>query len=396
MSIYSRKNKKKRILFVGFAYIVSIYQSKLKAIFDTGEIEVAWLSPIQWKMHSWNRVIPLEIRYKDIQVYPAKVWFFNGVNGGYIYPILSFVKVIKSFKPDVLHYEQEVFSLSAFQAAIFARIFKIPLIVFCWENIQKHLPIYRQWTTNFVLDTADAIVAGSTGAAQLLRTWGYEKKILIMPQIGVDTNLFFPRPQMDSKKVFNVGFIGRLVPEKGVDLLLDAAKYLIETGVNMHIVICGSGTHETNLRRYADEMNLKQQISWLSFVRHDHIPDVMAKLDVVVLPSRTVPGVWMEQFGHALVEAMAMGVPVIGSDSGAIPEVIGRRDLIFPEDDFLELAKILKRLFVDTEWKTEVSEFLRDRVLEEYSDQIIASKLISMWTEVLTKKVNSLDTFMMK
>ena len=110
MNSSSEQNRKLRILFLGFAYIVGVYQSKLKAIQKMGENKVAWLAPIKWKMHSWNRDIQLEVRYPEIQVYPAKIRFLNGVNGGYLYPNFSILNAVFKFKPDILHYEDTSYS----------------------------------------------------------------------------------------------------------------------------------------------------------------------------------------------------------------------------------------------------------------------------------------------
>ena len=382
----TRNSRKFRVLILGFAYIVQVYQSKLKALQNSGHVDVAWLAPTKWKMRTWNRTIPLHRRYHDFLVFPVNVRFLNGVNGGYLYPIMPLLDVMRRFKPDVLHYEQEVFSLSAFQAALLARLLRIPLTVFCWENIEKKLSFYRKWTTNFVLNTAGAIVAGNTEAAMILRTWGYRRAILIMPQIGVDTGLFFRRNQIENQPLLTIGYVGRLVPEKGIELIFEAAKQLLGSGISFRIIICGAGSHEQTLRKYAKQLGVDRQISWLGAIAHDGIPDIMAGMDVVVLPSRTLQGRWKEQFGHVLIEAMAMGIPVIGSNSGAIPEVIGRNDLIFPENSSEALTEILEKLAADRKWKNEVSTFLENRAISEYSDQEIAARLAIMWRDVVDEK----------
>jgi glycosyltransferase involved in cell wall biosynthesis len=379
----ARTTTRLRVLVVGFAYIIGVYQSKLKAIQDTGSVDVAWLAPLKWNMRSWKRIIPLENKFKQIRVYPVNIQFLNGINGGYLYPLLSTWRAINNFKPDILHYEQEAFSLSAFQMALFARLLKIPFTIFCWENIEKPLAFYRRWTTRYVLDAANTIVVGNNEAEQILRNWGYNRKIVVMPQIGVDTNLFFRQHRPSPGRVFTIGYIGRLVPEKGVDLLFDAARYLIQKGIIFRIIVCGSGSSESELRSYAEALMISETISWLGPIKHEDIPEVLVQTDAVVLPSRTKPGIWKEQFGHILIEAMAMGIPVIGSNSGAIPEVIGRTDLIFSEDNSEELALILQKLLIDKEWAGEVSRFLEERAIKEYSDQKIADLMLSIWAEIV-------------
>lgn len=381
-----RNQKPIRVLLVGFAYIIGVYQSKLKSIQDTGVVDVAWLAPRKWKMRSWNRIISLEMKFKEIVVYPVNITFLNGINGGYLYPTWAVLRTIKDFRPDVLHYEQEAFSLSAFQMAFWAYILKIPFTIFCWENIEKPLPFYRRWTTKFVLYVACAVVAGNNEAAYIVRKWGYKRKIVVMPQIGVDTNLFFPRHAAGKDHIYTLGYFGRLVPEKGVDLLFDAAKLLIDSGINLNIIICGSGNSESELRSYAEKLEINKYISWVGAIKHDDIPDILIQTDVVVLPSRTVHGKWKEQFGHILIEAMAMGIPVVGSNSGAIPEVVGRDDLIFSENNSEELMLILRRLIADKNWTLEASNFLEDRAVKEYSDQKISELLLSIWREIVVDR----------
>ncbi len=331
----------------------------------------------------------LSIRYKNVKVDPVNIWFLNGINGGYLYPTLPLLRFINNFKPDILHYEQEVFSLSALQVAVCSKLFQIPFTVFCWENVEKKLPIYRWLTTKYVLNNASAIIAGNEEAAQIIEKWGYKGKMAIMPQIGIDTNLFYPRKVIEDHHIFTIGYVGRIVREKGVDIIFDAAKRLLENNIQLQILICGSGDNEQELQMYAKHLGLAKYVRWLGALNHDRVPEVLAQLDVLILPSRTVEGKWKEQFGHVLVEAMAMGIPVIGSDCGAIPEVIGRPDLVFPENNHLALVQIIEKLIDNPGWKLGISSFLSSRAVSEYSDQRIADRLHELWRGVLTQKGKS-------
>ncbi len=90
-------------------------------------------------------------------------------------------------------------------------------------------------------------------------------------------------------------------------------------------------------------------------VRNEELPHHLAKMDVLVLPSRTTPE-WVEQFGHIFLEAMAMGVPVIGSSSGEIPNVIGDAGLVFKEGDTAQLAAYLGRLYRNKQERSHFAE----------------------------------------
>jgi glycosyltransferase involved in cell wall biosynthesis len=94
-----------------------------------------------------------------------------------------------------------------------------------------------------------------------------------------------------------------------------------------------------------------------------------------VLPSLTRRN-WKEQFGRVLVEAMACGVPVIGSDSGAIPEVIGEAGLIVPEGDIQALADALRAIMWDVGVQRKLGKMGRERVLERFTQKEIAARTV--------------------
>ncbi|HEY3390892.1 MAG TPA: glycosyltransferase [Prolixibacteraceae bacterium] len=381
----SRNKRPLRILFVNFSYVIDVYQRKLEVAARTGDVEIGVLAPRKWYMREWNKTLTLEAHYPGIRLFPANVWFLNGVQGGHLYPLLTVLKTLIAFKPDVLQVEQEVFSLVAFEMAIFARIFKIPLVIFCWENMDKEFSFIRKFTRKFVFDTARVINPGNEDAAKLMRKWGYKGAIEIMPQLGVDLEMFQPSREPNNDRTFSVGYLGRLVPEKGIDLILNAAKQLIDVGVDFQLIICGSGPEGAALKELAIQLQITKKISWNGSYPYKDVPQAISLMDVLVLPSRTLPGIWKEQFGHVLVEAMAMGVPVIGSSSGAIPEVIGKEDQIFCENDPRGLAAILHKMITDKPWREQARQNGLDKVAEEFSHEVVANKMIAVWERICRK-----------
>ncbi len=107
----------------------------------------------------------------------------------------------------------------------------------------------------------------------------------------------------------------------------------------------------------------------------------MNNLDVLVLPSRTT-SVWKEQFGRVLTEAMACKVPVVGSSSGAIPEVIGDAGLVYPEGDIRELAECLRLLMQSRELRGRLSERGYKRVKSLYTQDVIAEKTDALYRRI--------------
>lgn len=377
-----------RVLLISHAYVVGVNQGKLNALANTGNVEIGLLAPSNWKALEWNRLIPLETPYSHIRIYSAPV-LFSGRGGAHIYAPWTIWQVLHDFRPDIVQVEEEVFSLCAFELAIWSRFTGKPLAIFGWENIDRRLSFFRRWLCRFVLNTASLVISGNQDGAEILRRWGYPGLLEVMPQMGVDPEFFAPRIQKVSDRPFHIGFLGRLTYSKGIDLILDAAHKLRQKGFNFRILICGSGLIEAELRQLSQKQGVADWMIWHGAVRHEQVPEVISQFDVLVLPSRTTPE-WKEQFGHVLIEAMAMGVPVVGSNSGEIPNVIGRSDLVFREENTQELASILARLILEPRWYEEIRNYCLHRVNQMYSHDQIATRLSILWQKVLQQKNSEL------
>ncbi|MGD1875413.1 MAG: glycosyltransferase [Mastigocoleus sp.] len=377
--------RKTRVLFISHAYVVGVNQGKLKAIADTEEVELALLAPSNWKALEWDRFLELEAPYPKISIYSAPVWFTGRV-GAHIYNPWKVWQVINDFQPDLIQLEEEIFSLCALEVAFWSKIARKPMVVFGWENQQRSLPLPRQWVRDFVMNATNLYIAGNQDGATVLSNWNYPGKIEVMPQMGVDTKLFTPQTVKNQKlqyNQFNIGFLGRLVPEKGIDILFAAVSQLRKQDLKCQITICGSGTSEVQLRREAAKHQIEDIVIWKGAIRHQEAPTELAKFDVLVLPSRTID-TWKEQFGHVIIEAMAMGIPVIGSNCGEIPNVIANSALIFPEEDSKTLAAILKRAISDRSWLEEMGNYGIERVNKHYSHERIATRLIDLWQKTIS------------
>ncbi|MGB5631500.1 MAG: glycosyltransferase [Waterburya sp.] len=372
--------RKLRVLFVSHTYVVGVNQGKLKAIADTDEVEVALLAPNNWQATEWNRTLKLETPFPEIKIYSAPVWFTGRV-GAHIYNPWKIRQVIQDFKPDVIQVEEEIFSLCALEVAFWAKLSRIPMVVFGWENQQRSLSLFRRWVRDFVMGATNLFLAGNQDGAKVMRNWDYQGKIEIMPQMGVDIDLFAPSKKEQQDK-FNIGFLGRIAPEKGLDILFTAISQLKQQDLDFKVTLCGSGESEADLRQEAKKQLISEQVVWRGAVRHEVAPIELGKFDVLVLPSRTIAS-WKEQFGHVIIEAMAMGIPVIGSSCGEIPHVIGFKDLVFPEGNPVALAEILKRIICDRNWREEMGNYGIDRVEKYYSHERIAQRLIEQWQKLV-------------
>lgn len=376
-----------RVLFISHAYVVGVNQGKLNAIAQNDGVTVGLLVPCNWKAMEWNRLIPVENPYSTIQIYSLPA-LFSGRGGAYCYHPWSLFKVLNDFKPDIVQVEEEIFSLLAFEVALWVRLRQKPMVVFGWENMERRLPILRRWVRNFVMVTTQLFIAGNTDGASVMRQWGYQGAIEVMPQMGVDTELFTPQLfQSSNDGVFRIGFLGRLADGKGVDLIISSLYQLRCRGLECQVIICGCGLSEASLQQQAEDLQISDWITWRGGVRHKEVPQEIGNFDVLVLPSRTTPE-WKEQFGHVLIEAMAMGIPVIGSSSGEIPNVIGRPDLVFPENDVDMLTAILEKMIREPKWWQEAGKHCLDRTHQYYSHERIAERLIKLWKRLAASNHN--------
>ncbi|BAZ40628.1 group 1 glycosyl transferase [Calothrix sp. NIES-4101] len=366
-----------RVLFVSHAYAIGMNQGKLNAITEVEGVEVGLLVPSNWKAREWNRLIPVENPYPQIRIYSAPVQF-SSRGGAHFYNPWQVWQVLTDFKPDIVQVEEEVFSLCTFELAILTKLINRPLIVFGWENIERRLPFPRWLTCQFVLNTVSFLIPGNQDGANIMRQWGYKGLLEVMPQIGVDTHLFTSDLVKCDRQQFNIGFLGRLVPEKGIDLLLSSVRQLQDRGLKCNLIICGSGSQETALRQQAKALQIEDWISWKGAILHEEAPTAISQFDVLVLPSRTISN-WKEQFGHVLIEAMAMGIPVIGSTCGEIPNVIQCNNLIFQEENIQELTTILDRMIRNPHWRKEMARHGINMVNKYYSHQRIAKRLLDVW-----------------
>jgi glycosyltransferase involved in cell wall biosynthesis len=370
-----------RILLVGHAYVAKIHRQKLHALVPFCSA-TALIIPENWDTS--QLLFGCEVWAESdsdmsYTVYPCRV-----VRSGHIashwYHWHPLVAALARFRPSLVQIDQEVYSFASAQVTLVAKLLGSKVCVFGWENVDRRIHPSQRMCRRAVLALADGMMCGSRKGEQLLRVWGYRGSTAIIPQVGVDAALFGPGERKGDG--LTVGYLGRLAEEKGIDVLIRAVKRLTTAGIRLSALICVDGQNWWQLYSMARDLQISDRIAWMSPVKPERVPDVLGGVDVLVLPSRTTPW-WCEQFGHILIEAMAMGIPVLGSSSGAIPEVIGREDAVFPEDDENALAVLLRRVMSDTAWRKELAESGRTRVLKEFTHTRIAEKIAHYWGRIL-------------
>ncbi len=362
------------------ALVVGAYHSKLAALAAQPNLELIAIVPPSWRDE--RGTLPLErppTRGYQLITTPLR---FNGNFHFHYYPQLPWL--LKQLRPDLVHIDEEPYNLATFLALLAAQAIGARSLFFSWQNLNRHYPLPFALLERYVLSQVNAAIAGNGAAVEVWRAKGYRGPIEVIPQFGVDPIAFAPQDRAQSTAPFVIGYAGRFVEEKGADILLEAAAGLAGA---WRVDLIGSGPAQDRLIELARSLGITDRVRFLSWVASSQIADVYRSFDVLVLPSRSRPN-WIEQFGRALTEAMACGVPVIGSTCGEIPNVIGEAGLIFPEGNAAALREHLRNLQNQPALRAELAQRGRQRVLDHFTQAQIARKTVEVYEKAFGKLVD--------
>ncbi len=363
-----------RVMLASKALVVGAYQQKLDELAAFPDIELIAVVPPSWRDPSYEQ--KLERTKSDTYELVVSPIAVNGNFHLFFFPQLG--RLLDRYRPDLIHMDEEPYNLATFLALAQARRRRIPAVFFTWQNLNRRYPVPFSWMERYAYGVASWAIAGSEAAEGVLRAKGYRGPATVIPQFGIDPERFAPAaPRPD--RPFTIGFVGRLVEEKGVELLVDACAAL---DGDFQLVIIGDGPTRASVAERIARHGLEPRARLVGAVSSAEVPGYLRGLDVVVLPSLSRRN-WTEQFGRILVEAMASEVPVVGSTCGEIPAVIGDAGLVFPEGDAAELAGALQRLADDSALRTELGQRGRQRALERFTQRRIAEDTVGVYRQIL-------------
>ncbi|HET9137383.1 MAG TPA: glycosyltransferase [Candidatus Kapabacteria bacterium] len=362
-----------RVLIINSMFYTQAYRRCVDELGKFPDIELTVLTVDSWIMND-------RVGMADPLAPDAPYAFVKGTTGwsgkenrGFYTSGLA--TAFKLSKPEVIFLMEEPFSLFALQVLFFRAIFapNAPIVFFTWNNLSFRVFDYRPsiWyrlVSRWTLDRFAGALTANDDGIQVLRDAGFGKPIEKIGY-GVETERFAHRDELTLNSLRSclglnantivIGYIGRILWMKGLDLLLEAIAMLEREDIR--ILLVGSGDYESEFLRLAQKLGLAGQIIHLPSIPHNEVAQYMQLIDIFVLPSRRVK-MWAEQFGRVAIEAMAAGAIVIGSDSGAIPEVIGDGGFIFEENDKYSLAIALhKALDLSPEQRSSMIAHARER-----------------------------------
>ena len=227
--------------------------------------------------------------------------------------------------------------------------------------------------TKFVLGQVEALVPSA------------REKVRIIPA-GLDFTRFAPGDRVAARQHLNLpqeGFlivsVRRLVRRMGIDILIRAAGRLAARGLPFTVAIGGAGVERKSLEALRNELGLEQQVQFLGRVPDADLPELLRAADLIVVPSRS-----MEGFGISTVEGLASGTPVVATDSGASPEILGPIDsaLLVPADDEALAARI-EELLRDAKRRIELGARAVESVRSRFAWPTIVASLDEVYGELV-------------
>lgn len=238
---------------------------------------------------------------------------------------------------------------------------------------------------------ADFVITNSQYERQLLIKHGLWRKKIKTIYNGFDWTIYSNEIDIAKAKRelglspddHTVGIVARLHPDKGHKFFLQAACQIVRLIPHTRFLLVGGGPLEPELRKAVSRLNIKDNVRFTGFI--EEIPKVMALLDVLVLPSTR------ETFGRVLVEAAAMGKPVVATKVGGIPEIVddGETGFLIRPGDPDALAEKVLTLLRDQVLRNKMGDTGRRRVMRRFSLDGMTNEIEEVYYSTLSRKTKA-------
>lgn len=246
-------------------------------------------------------------------------------------------------------------------------------IPFANEGIQG-----RKQFKKLVYKNADLFLPTTIGAKKALLEEGVDKKKIQVFYSGVDTDIFKPAKHKSNKCV-NLLFVGRIEYYKGIYNIFEAFVAIKKDKKfkNLQLTIVGDGSKKNNIIKKIKEAGLGKSVD-LKVVPYADIHKEYQKADIFLAPSIDT-NTWKEQFGYAIVEAMACGLPIITTDAGSLPEVTRRSCINVEQDSTPQIKSAIESLLMSSKKRKELGILARKNAVKYYNSKKQATKLAKIY-----------------
>ena len=361
-----RSNSPLRVLTIAHNAVAASNRARVEALREHAGVDVTLVTP-PWWFEEGRRIAA-----RGGPGWRVGRTLMTGNGTRYVFAT-GLIEAVRATRPHVIDLFEEPFSLVALQTLALRALLapRAALVFYSAVNVSRrwHWPYHT--IEQLMLSHADGAHTPNADAARILRDkgLGLERPASVIP-LGVGVKRFSVAEPLHLQEVPRprVGFFGRFEPVKGLDVLLEAFRQMT---VPASLVLAGDGSERP--RMSGERVYVRPPIEY------DQLPSFLKAMDVLVLPSVTIPPMHREQFGRVLVEAMAAGIPVVGSDSGAIPEVIGDAGIVVPERNATELARALDAVLSKPELREGLIQRGMQRVKTRFAWPVIADQNLELF-----------------
>lgn len=282
---------------------------------------------------------------------------------------------------DIIHVQWPI--PNGLGAIFLKKIYGIPYISTVYgEEIHLSKRYHLLFALRWLVNNSSKIITISTATKKFCLEAGLDEDNIGIIPFGVDTNFFRPLDVHKDKKIFQILSVGYLIERKGFEYLIKAMPSVLKEHNHVRLKIVGSGPLESKLKDLIHELDLEDEVEIVKNVSDEELLMIYNSADLFVLPSIVDSQGNTEGLGVVLLEAMACGLPVIGSDVGGIPDIVkdGENGLLVIEKDVVGLSKAILELFEDKKLKTKLASEGCKYVRNNFSWNLIAENYIKYYS----------------
>ncbi len=342
-----------RILTIGHSYCVALNRGIVREVARNSDFEVTVAAPNYFYGDLRPILLEPEPAGSPLRLVPLGTALSRFVHV-FRYDAGALRTLLRQEKFDVVHAWEEPYIFAGYQIA---RALKNSSARFCFRTAQSYVKSYPPpfgYFERTVLARAQGWIAGAGLVFDAMARKGFPRETGRILNLAVDLGEFRPVTPEVRESVLQelgleppvIGFVGRFTKAKGLDVLMQAMEQ-IGGSRPWSLLLLGSGEYQDKIQAWAEKHGWSGRVK-MKLAKHAEVPRYLGSMDVMVAPSQTMKN-WREQFGRMLIEAFACGVPVIGSDSGEIPFVIGNAGRVVPEADAAAWAQAISRLLDNPE-----------------------------------------------
>jgi glycosyltransferase involved in cell wall biosynthesis len=325
------------VLTIGHSYVVAQNRALIREVARDPQLDVTVAAPTAFRSGLGRIELQPEPPESNLKLsaLAARLTHWTQI---FAYDRRGLADLIGKGDFDVVHAWEEPYIYAGYQIV---RAMSRSNAAFCFrtaQNIDKRYPFPFSRFERAARARADGWIAGGNLVFESMVRRGFPKERGRVMTLAVDLDAFKPlTPERKQAVAHDLGlhppivaYVGRLTRAKGIDLMMRAMD-AVGGSTPWSLLVMGTGPMEGDLRNWAAARGWSDRVQ-IRLVPHRDVPAFLGAADVLLAPSQTGPR-WREQFGRMVIEAFACGVPVLGSDSGEIPYVVGDAGKVLPEND---------------------------------------------------------------